>query len=54
MSEQEQRPSERMTDEERVLWRTQRIIQNKGRGWSRAMAQAADSVKPTTTKRGER
>lgn len=46
----EQKPSERMTDAERALWRAQRIMENKGRGWSKALAQAQDSLlRPTTT-----
>lgn len=33
-----------LTDAERVLLRTRALMENKGRWWSKAMAQAEDSV----------
>ena len=48
MAEQQQSATGRppLTEAERVLLRTQSLQRNLGRGWSRAMAQAAESVKP--------
>lgn len=47
MAEQQQSATGRppLTDAERVKMRTWALVQNKGRGWSKAMEQAADTVR---------
>ena len=48
MAEQKQNATGRppLTDAERVLMRAQSLQANKGRWWSKAIAQAAESLKP--------
>lgn len=49
--------SEQLSEGQRVIRRALALMQNKGYGWSKAIAKAAESVEQqptTTTKRGGR